>query len=172
MFRAALKNEPMATDTMQNETPSLDHEDIAILKELQTDSTQSMERIAKRVGLSKSAVWNRMQRMTQAGVIERQAAIVDPCKAGLNETFFVTIRTAQHTSDWSRRFHEVVKEMPQITEAHRLAGTSDYLLKVQVPSTSAFDAFYQTLVSRVDLFDVSSSLSMETMKKSSVLPLG
>ena len=34
--------------------------------------------------------------------------------------------------------------MPEITEAHRLAGTLDYLLKVQVPSTEAFDAFIKT----------------------------
>ncbi len=54
--------------------------------------------------------------------------------------------------------------MPEITEAHRLAGTTDYILKVQVESTEAFDAFYKALVSRVAIYDVSSSLSMEEIK--------
>lgn len=162
----------MAQNPEKNETLSLDAGDIAILKELQTDATRSLERIATQVGLSKSAVWNRMQRMTQAGVIERQAAVVNAHKAGLRETFFVTIRTAQHTAEWSHTFRKVVQEMPQITEAHRLAGTSDYLLKVQVTSTEGFDQFYQDLVGRIDLFDVSSSLSMELMKKQVVLPIG
>lgn len=161
----------MTQNEPKNKTLSLDAGDIAILKELQTDATQSLERIAKHVGLSKSAVWNRMQRMTQAGVIERQAAIVNARRAGLHETFFVTIRTSQHTSDWSATFRKVVQAMPQITEAHRLAGTTDYLLKIQVRSTDAFDEFYQELVSKIDLFDVSSSLSMELMKKQAVLPL-
>lgn len=161
----------MSQEPRQNETLSLDAGDIAILTELQTDATQSMERIAGRVGMSKSAVWNRMQRMTQAGVIERQAAVVNAHKAGLRQTFFVTIRTAQHTAEWSRAFRKVIQEIPQITEAHRLAGTTDYLLKVQVRSTEWFDQFYQDLVSRIDLFDVSSSLSMELMKKQVVLPI-
>lgn len=161
----------MARTELENETLSLDASDIAILKGLQTDATQPLERIAKHVGLSKSAVWNRIQRMTQAGVIERQAAIVNAHRAGLRETFFVTIRTAQHTADWSKKFREAIKSMPEITEAHRLAGTTDYLLKVQVRSTEAFDRFYQDLVSRIDLFDVSSSLSMEMMKKQTVLPI-
>lgn len=162
----------MVQPTAQNETLSLDGEDIAILRELQIDATRSLERIAKQVGLSKSAVWNRVQRLTQAGVIERQAAVVNAQKAGLRETFFVTIRTAQHTADWSSKFRDVVQAMPQITEAHRLAGTSDYLLKVQVYSTDGFDRFYQDLVKQIDLFDVSSSLSMELMKKQAVLPIG
>lgn len=162
----------MPRELDKNETLSLDAGDIAILKELQIDATQSMERIAQHVGMSKSAVWNRMQRMIQAGVIERQAAIVNADRAGLHETFFVTIRTAQHTAEWSGKFRKVVQEMAQITEAHRLAGTTDYLLKVQVKSTDGFDNFYQELVSRVDLFDVSSSLSMELMKKQVVLPIG
>lgn len=161
----------MTQEVSKNRMLSLDAGDIAILKELQTDATQSLERIARHVGMSKSAVWNRMQRMTQAGVIERQAAIVNADRAGLRETFFVTIRTAQHTAEWSRKFRRVIQEMPQITEAHRLAGTTDYLLKVQVKSTDGFDRFYQDLVGRIDLFDVSSSLSMELIKKQVVLPI-
>ncbi|MBO6957376.1 MAG: Lrp/AsnC ligand binding domain-containing protein, partial [Rhizobiales bacterium] len=55
-------------------------------------------------------------------------------------------------------------DMPEIQEAHRLAGEIDYLLKVRVPDTRAFDAFYKRLVARVRLFAVTSSLSMETLK--------
>lgn len=135
------------------------------------DSTRSLERIAARIGLSKTTLWNRLQRMTQNGTILRQAAIVDPRKIGLKETFFVSIRTSQHDRDWLERFKSVIHAMPEITEAHRLAGTLDYLLKVQVSSTEAFDAFYKDLVSRVPIYDVSSSLSMEQMKRSIELPL-
>jgi len=39
-------------------------------------------------------------------------------------------------------------------------------LKVQVPSTDAFDVFYKALVSKISIYDVSSSLSMEEMKRS------
>ncbi|MEM9632235.1 MAG: Lrp/AsnC family transcriptional regulator [Pseudomonadota bacterium] len=153
---------------MSNKTEDfeLDDDDYRILKLLQQDATMSLQRIAERVDLSKTTVWNRVQRMVQNGVILRQAAILDPQKVGLIETFFVSVRTAHHDFEWLEQFKKVINEMPQITEAHRLAGTLDYLLKVQVPSTAAFDEFYKELVSRISIHDVSSSLSMETIKRS------
>jgi Lrp/AsnC family transcriptional regulator len=151
---------------MTDRTPDLDQDDRAILREMQKDATRSMERIATIVGLSKTTVWNRVQRLIQNRTILRQAAILDPRKVGLKETFFVSIRTSRHDADWTTDFKAAIDEMPEITEAHRLAGTLDYLLKVQVPSTEAFDTFYKSLVSRIAIYDVSSSLSMEQMKRS------
>ena len=153
-------------ETSKKPDAEIDDDDFRILGLLQQDATLSLQRIAERVNLSKTTVWNRIQRMVQNGTILRQAAILDPQKVGLEETFFVSVRTANHDFDWLERFKTVINEMPQITEAHRLAGTLDYLLKVQVPSTRAFDAFYKELVSRISIHDVSSSLSMETIKRS------
>lgn len=151
---------------MTDGTSLIDRDDRAILREVQKDSTRSLERIAKAVGLSKTTVWNRLQRLIQSGTILRQAAILDAKKIGLKETFFVSIRTSRHDAEWLEAFRATIDAMPEITEAHRLAGTLDYLLKVQVGSTEAFDGFYKDLVSRIAIYDVSSSLSMEEMKRS------
>jgi Lrp/AsnC family transcriptional regulator len=156
---------------MTDRIPALDDDDRKILQEVQRDTTRSLERIAAHVGLSKTTVWNRLQKMIQNGTILRQAAILDPRKIGLSETFFVVIRTSQHDDAWLDQFKTVIADLPQITEAHRLAGTLDYLLKVQVGSTQGFDAFYKELVSRVSIYDVSSSLSMEQMKHALDLPI-
>lgn len=150
---------------MSDRKSALDDDDRKILREVQKDATRSLGRIATLVGLSKTTVWNRIQRLQQDGTILRQAAILDAHRIGLKETFFVSIRTARHDASWLDEFKVVIDEMPEITEAHRLAGTLDYLLKVQVPSTEAFDAFYKRLVARISIHDVSSSLSMEQMKR-------
>ncbi|MEO0342402.1 MAG: Lrp/AsnC family transcriptional regulator [Pseudomonadota bacterium] len=154
---------------MTNRTDQIDEDDRKILREVQVDTTRSLERIATKIGMSKTTLWNRLQRMIQNGVVLRQAAILSPKKVGLMETFFVSVRTSQHDSGWLDDFRKVVDDMPEITEAHRLAGTLDYLLKVQVESTEAFDAFYKTLVSRISIYEVSSSLSMEEMKRTLAL---
>ena len=156
---------------MSHEISDIDKDDRKILAQVQRDATRSLERIAAKIGLSKTTIWNRLQKLTQNGTILRQAAILDPVKIGLKETFFVSVRTSQHDEAWLTRFQAAITDMPEITEAHRLAGTLDYLLKVQVPSTTAFDAFYKRLVARVPIYDVSSSLSMEEMKRSLDLPL-
>ncbi|MCC2096075.1 MAG: Lrp/AsnC family transcriptional regulator [Hyphomicrobiales bacterium] len=161
----------MATRRSGNRTVDLDEEDRKILRLLQNDATDPLDKIAARIGMSKTAVWNRIQRLQESGVIERQAAILNPHKAGLPETFFVSIRAAEHSDDWLAQLQAVVRSMPEITEAHRLAGHIDYLLKVQVATTQDFDLFYKTLVNRIRVFDVTSSLSMETLKRQTALPI-
>ena len=153
-------------------TPApLDEADRAILRLLQQDASVSMDRIASKVGVSKTSVWNRVQRLTRDGVIVRHTIIVNPARAGLAETFFIEVRTDQHNAKWLEEFAALVHSTPEIMEAHRLAGRIDYLLKVQVASTRDFDAFYKRLVARIHLFDVSSSLSMEVLKHETALPL-
>lgn len=150
---------------------SLDEEDRKLLRFLQEDATLPLGRLAEKIGLSKTAVWNRIQKLQTAGVILRQVVILDPKKIGLPETFFVAIRTNHHNAGWLKELKLIIGEMPEIIEAHRMAGQIDYFLKVQVKSTQAFDAFYQDLVSRIDLFDVASNLSMEVLKRESALPV-
>ena len=72
---------------------------------------------------------------------------------------------------WSKKFIEGVKEMDEVVEFYRLSGTTDYLLKVLVPSIDKFDEFYKKLTDKIDLSDVTTSFSMEELKQTSNLPL-
>ena len=84
---------------------------------------------------------------------------------------FVQIRTSQHNMVWAKKFVEGVKEMDEVVEFYRLSGTTDYLLKVLVPSIDKFDEFYKKLTDKIDLSDVTTSFSMEEIKQTSNLPL-
>ncbi len=149
----------------------LDQTDRKILRLLQRDSTTPLEQIAKKIGVSKTAIWNRIQRLQQDKVILKQAAFVDADRIGLHEIFFVAVKTSQHDVDWLNAFKNAIRDMPEITEAHRLAGDMDYILKVQVASTSAYDEFYKGLIAKISMNSVTSCLSMETLKYETVLPL-
>lgn len=138
---------------------------------LQQDASLSMERLAKAVGISKTAAWNRVQRLHTDGVIRKQVVLLDADKVGLSETFFIAIKTNQHNESWLKKFNEVINRFPEIIEAHRLSGDTDYLVKVQVASTKDFDSLYKKIVAEVDLYSVTSSLSMEVLKQSTALPL-
>lgn len=147
----------------------LDALDRKILRELQRDATRSIDSLAAELGTSRTPVWTRIQKMRKAGVIERQVALVDPAALGLHETFYVAVRTDQHEPDWLQRFSSAVQDMPEILEAHRLAGDIDYLLRVQVKNPADFDRFYKALIARVKLHNVSSMLSMECLKRTTEL---
>jgi Lrp/AsnC family transcriptional regulator len=149
----------------------LDDLDRKILSELQTDAEQSLDEIARKVGSSKTPVWNRIRRMREQGVITRTTAILDPEALGLEACFFVLIRTSEHEAEWQRRFLKALKERPEVLEAHRLAGDIDYILKVRVKNARAYDTFYQALISEVRIYNVTALLSMEEIKSTTVLPL-
>lgn len=119
----------------------LDEMDRKILAELQADAEQSLDEIARKVGSSKTPVWNRIRRMKEAGVITRQTAILDPEALGLEACFFVLIRTSEHEAEWQRKFLRTLRERPEVLEAHRLAGDIDYILKVRVKNARAYDTF-------------------------------
>lgn len=162
----------MSNKSIDNRTEvPLDETDRNILRLLQQDSTKSLDQIAKKVAISKTALWNRIQRLQQKNVIVKQAAFLDPDLVGLNETFFVVIKTSEHDADWLKKFYMAVKDMPEIMEAHRLAGDMDYILKVQVTSTRAYDEFYKRLIAKVTMNSVTACLSMETLKHETALPL-
>jgi Lrp/AsnC family transcriptional regulator len=149
----------------------IDELDRKILAQLQEDAEQSLDEIARKVGSSKTPVWNRIRRMREQGVIKRQTAILDPEELGLEACFFVLIRTSEHEVGWERRFLDVVRRRPEVLEAHRLAGDVDYILKVWVKNARAYDAFYQALISEVKIYNVTALLSMEEIKMTTALPL-
>ena len=149
----------------------LDEMDRKILAELQVDASQSLDEIARKIGSSKTPVWNRIKRMRETGVILRQTAILDPDALGLEACFFVLIRTSEHEAEWQRRFLRALQERPEVLEAHRLAGDIDYILKVRVKNARAYDTFYQALISEVRIYNVTALLSMEEIKATTMLPL-
>jgi Lrp/AsnC family transcriptional regulator len=152
-------------------TVRLDEMDRKILGELQEDAGQSLDEIARKVGSSKTPVWNRIRRMREAGVILRQTAVLDAEALGLEACFFVLIRTSEHEAEWQKRFLTALRSRPEVMEAHRLAGDIDYILKVRVKNARAYDSFYQALISEVRIYNVTALLSMEEIKSTTMLPL-
>ena len=145
--------------------------DRKILKIIQEDSSLSIDDIAKKIGSSKTPVWNRIQKLKKHGIIQKEVAILDASQLGFHNIFYVTIRTSEHDKEWLDKFLHTVQSLPEIQEAHRLAGDIDYILKVCVENSRAFDLFYQRLIQNVKIFSVNSSLSMETIKSTTSLAL-
>lgn len=149
----------------------MDRLDRNILTLLQEDATMPVAEIGKRIGLSTTPCWRRIQKLEEDGVIRRRVTILDPAKINANVTVFVSIRTSQHAAEWLKNFANVVQSFPEVVEFYRMSGDVDYLLRVVVPDIEAYDAFYQRLIAKVDILDVSSSFAMEQIKYTTKLPL-
>ena len=149
----------------------MDRLDRKILRLLQEDSTLAVADVAKKVGLSTTPCWRRIQKLEEEGVIQRRVAVLDPAKVNTRVNVFVSIRTSTHSIEWLKRFSEVIQEFPEVVEFYRMSGDVDYLLRVVVPDIAAFDAFYKRMIAKIEIRDVSSTFAMEQIKYTTQLPL-
>ena len=150
---------------------TLDRIDRKILGILQKDATIPVAEIGKKIGLSTTPCWRRIQKMEEDGVILRRVAVLDPASVNAGVTVFVSVRTSEHNDKWMRKFSNVVDGFNEVVEFYRMSGDVDYLLRVVVPDIEAFDVFYKKLIKEISLNDVSSSFAMSQIKYTTALPL-
>jgi len=149
----------------------MDPTDKAILAVLQRDSTTPVSEIAESVGLSATPCWRRIKKLEEEGVIQRRVALADPAALNLSLTAIISVKTAQHSEAWLKRFADVVRRIPEIVEVHRMSGEVDYMMKVVVPDMAHYDRVYKRLIAAAEFSDFTSTFSMEVLKQTTELPL-
>jgi Lrp/AsnC family leucine-responsive transcriptional regulator len=107
-----------------------------ILEALQEDARISFTELGKRVGMSPPAVAERVRRLEEAGIITGYGAQVNLAKVGLPITAIVRLTA---TDDCQKVGLEIVKDIPEVFECHRLTGADDYILKVATTSISGLE---------------------------------
>jgi Lrp/AsnC family transcriptional regulator len=150
----------------------MDKFDQAILTILQKDCTRPIAEIADSIGLGSTACWRRVQKLEEQGMIRQRVALLDPRQLNVSVTVFAAIRTNQHNADWLRRFHDLIAAQPEVVECYRMAGDTDYMLRIVVPDIAGYDAVYKRLIQLSGITDISSSFAMEQIKSTTELPLG
>src|SRR5882724_11072325 len=149
----------------------MDKLDRKILELLQANGELAAADVADRVGLSKAPCWRRIKRLQDEGVIRRTVALLDPHSLNVSTTVFVMLKTAHHNEAWFEKFVRAVRDIPEVTEIHRMSGHIDYLMRIVVPDIDAYDVVYKRMIAAVDFLDVSASFSLETIKSTTALPL-
>jgi Lrp/AsnC family transcriptional regulator len=149
----------------------MDKFDQAILSLLQNDCTRPIAEIADTIGLGSTACWRRVQKLEEQGLIRGRVALLDAALLNVAVTVFAEIRTNQHNAQWLGRFHGLVASLPEVVECYRMAGDTDYLLRIVVPDIAGYDTVYKKLIELSGITDISSSFAMEQIKSTTHLPL-
>ncbi len=149
----------------------IDKTDRRILRVLQKDASVSVDALSVQVALSRNACWRRVKQMEERGVIRKRVVLVDPDAVGLGLSVFVLVRTNEHEPKWLKAFNRAVLDMPEIIGAHRMSGDLDYVLRVRVGSVKDYDLFYQRLISRIPVANISASFVMDDIKDTTELPV-
>jgi Lrp/AsnC family transcriptional regulator len=150
----------------------MDYIDKKIIFILQRQGDLPLSEISKRVGLSQTPCWNRIRKLEEDGVIEKKVTIINKRKVNLPITVFLMITVRNHNSDWMKKFSEILKKYKNILEAHRITGSqADYIIKVVAESIEEYDEFQQVLIKNIEFNSMSSGISLQELKSTTILPL-
>ena len=150
----------------------MDDIDLKLDKQLQKDADLPLAELSRKLGMSKTTCWNRMQRLEERGILKGKIMSFDREALGLPVVVFLSITVGRHTPEWVSRFAAVVDSFPQIVEVHRLTGEgADYHLKVVSPDIESYDAFQQELIGKIDFTSMSTKISLKEIKETPHLPL-
>ena len=150
----------------------MDYIDKKIIFILQRQADLPLSEISKRVGLSQTPCWNRIRKLEEDGVIEKKVTIINKRKVNLPITVFLMITVRNHNSDWIKKFSEILKKYKNILEAHRITGSqADYIIKIVAGSIEEYDKFQQVLIKNIEFNSMSSGISLQELKSTTILPI-
>lgn len=108
---------------------------------LQQDSKQTTKELAYRLGLSVTAVYERIRKLENAGVIAKYVAILDRHK--INRDFIVLchVKLTQHIKEYVLQFEKEIMDLQEVTECFHVSGDYDYILKIGVKDMEDYRNF-------------------------------
>lgn len=150
----------------ENEYTALDRFDRKILSVLAEEGRISITDLALRIGLSKSPTQARLRRMEQDGVIIGYRALLDPIRLGLDHVAFVEVRLTDTRETALDAFNKAIAKVPEIEQAHLIAGNFDYLLKVRTRNMTQYRKFLGETISTLPyVANTSTYVAMQAVKE-------
>lgn len=148
----------------------IDGIDAEILKILQANARTSNAEIARQVDLAPSAVFERIRKLEERGVIEGYGARVNPKAVELPLLAFVFVRSDDKPG--AEKTAERVAAIPEVLEVHDVAGEDCFLAKVRAADTEALGKLLRERLGRIEsITSTRTTIVLETVKESAALPI-
>lgn len=148
----------------------IDGIDTEILKILQSNARTSNAEIARQVDLAPSAVFERIRKLEERGVIEGYSARVNPHAVDLPLLAFVFVRDndGPGTDPAAQR----VAEIPGVLEVHHVAGEDCFLAKVRAKDPESLGHLLREKIGRIaSITSTRTTIVLGTVKESAALPI-
>jgi Lrp/AsnC family leucine-responsive transcriptional regulator len=123
----------------------MDELDRRILNILQVDASQTNSQLAEMVHVSAPTCLRRVKQLTEAGIIERQVAIVAPDKVGAQLSAIVEITLDHQGAERMTEFEQVVAAEPAVLQCYRVSPGPDFVLMIQLADMPAYHALAHRL---------------------------
>ncbi|MGW6141886.1 Lrp/AsnC family transcriptional regulator [Streptomyces sp. NPDC055144] len=136
----------------------MDDIDRKLVALLQRDATTAYAALGKEVGLSAGAAHERVRKLRERGVIRRTTVDVDPAALGQGVLAFVMVES----SSWMGESAGSFAAIPEIQEAHVIAGSASVLVKVRTETTQQLQDVLRRLYAIEGVSGTQATVALET----------
>ena len=155
---------------MFHEQTQLDGTDRAILALLQENARMSNAEMARRVGMAASAVYERIRKLEERGVIRGYEARLGARELGLGLVAYVFVRTEDRPGGTGTG--EQLASLPEVLEVHHVAGEDCFLLKMRTADTESLGKVLRERIGTLPAVrSTRTTIVLETVKDTTRLPL-
>ena len=148
----------------------IDAIDARILTILQENARTSNAEIARQVDLAASAVFERIRKLEERGVIEGYTARVNANAVGLPLLAFIFVRDEEGPGEETTS--KLISEIPEVLEVHHVAGEDCLLVKVRTTDTDALGKLLRDRLGRIrTIVNTRTTIVLGTVKEGTQLPL-
>jgi DNA-binding Lrp family transcriptional regulator len=130
--------------------PTLDKNDLAILKLLQENARITVKEISEKIHLSTTPVHERIKRLEHTGVIKQYATLVDHAKVkkGLMVICYVSLK--EHSKNAGIKFIKSINALNEVVECYNISGEFDFMLKVVEENMDSYYDFHVNRLSQIE----------------------
>jgi Lrp/AsnC family transcriptional regulator, leucine-responsive regulatory protein len=149
---------------------TLDETDRQIVILLQGDARMSNAEVARRLDMAPSAIFDRIRKLEERGIIAGYEAHVNAKALGLGLTAFIFVRGEDGPSDPG--MGALLAKIPEVQEVHHVAGEDCYLVKVRVADTDALGMLLRERIGAVKAVrSTRTTIVLGTLKETHRLPI-
>jgi Lrp/AsnC family transcriptional regulator, leucine-responsive regulatory protein len=145
--------------------------DTGILNILQKNARTSNAEIARQVGLAPSAVFERIRKLEERGVVLGYRAEINPKAVGLGQLAFTFVRSNDRPGGIGTAAR--LAEIPEVLEVHHVAGEDCFLVKARAADAEALGRLLREKLGAVEsITSTRTTIVLEVVKETGVLPIG
>lgn len=150
----------------------LDTTDRLLLSLLQQDSKQTTKLLAQKCGLSATAVYERIRRLENAGVIKGYVALVDNQSVAKGLRVFCQVALNQHIKPNVLQFEKEVLQLDEVVSCYHIGGAYDYVLEILVSDMTSYREFMVgKLTAITHIGSTQSSFVISEVKHTTEIPI-
>ena len=127
----------------------MDQLDRDVLLALQEDGRMSNLALARRLGLSPSAMLGRVRRLEKSGAIRGYRAVVDPAALGITVRALVVARLREHSEKSIQEFEKGIKDVSGVRACYHVTGQFDMVVELALRDLDHLGQLIRTDIARI-----------------------